>query len=201
MSRALYSALEWVTRFAYIQLLWITFTIFGAVILGLFPATIAMFSVIRQWLKGQTDLPILNTFLKYYKEEFWKSNRIGFFIYCIAFIFLFNIFFLYTNIGEILTWTSVPLIAGVFIFLLFLFYLFPTYVHFHIKGFQVLKYSFFTMLISPLQSFLIVVSLASFYFLTYLLPALFFIFGASFYAFITVHFAIQAFNKFDKQTT
>ncbi|PYZ96482.1 hypothetical protein CR205_12235 [Alteribacter lacisalsi] len=199
MSRALYSMAEWITRFAYINVLWMLFTLAGAVLFGLFPATIALFSIIRQWLKGETDLPVFRTFWKYYKTDFLKSNQLGIVIYLLSSIFIFNLFFLHASIGELFTWTSAPLLAGLLLFLLILSYLFPAYVHFDLPLFKTAKNAFLTMLVSPGHTLLMVISLGAFYVLVSVIPALGFIFGVSFSAFIMMRFAHHAFNRIQEK--
>ncbi|MEC0304686.1 DUF624 domain-containing protein, partial [Terribacillus saccharophilus] len=54
LSSSLYQLFEWITRFAYLNVLWILFTIAGGFIFGFFPSTIAMFTIIRDWLKGES---------------------------------------------------------------------------------------------------------------------------------------------------
>ncbi|MCL7749679.1 YesL family protein [Halalkalibacter alkaliphilus] len=197
MGRALYSMLEWITRFAYINVLWFFFTLAGGVILGLFPATIAMFSLIRQWLRGHSDMPIFPSFWRYYKKEFWKSNRLGLIIYLFSFVFGFNIIFLHANIGELITWTYVPLLAGLLLFILLIIYLFPTYVHYDLPVMQIIKNAFLTMLVSPIYSFFIMICLGASYIIVTVIPALALIFGASFFSFITLWFSLHAFSKIE----
>ncbi|TMW71025.1 YesL family protein [Alteribacter natronophilus] len=199
MSRTLYSMMEWITRFAYINVLWIVFTLAGAVLLGLFPATAAMFSVIRRWLMGDTDLPVFTTFWKYYKIEFLKSNQLGIVIYLLSSIFVFNLFFLHANIGELFTWTSAPLLAGLLLFLMILSYLFPAYVHFDLSLFKTAKNAFLTMLVSPGHTLLMLISLGAFYTLVSAVPALGFIFGVSYSGFIMMWFAHHAFNRIQEK--
>ena len=76
-SGALYRIMVWITRLAYLHLLWILFTLAGAVIFGLFPSTTAMFAIVRDWLNGKTDRNLFSIFWIYFKAEFWKSNRLG----------------------------------------------------------------------------------------------------------------------------
>ncbi|MCM3716390.1 DUF624 domain-containing protein [Alkalihalobacillus oceani] len=199
MGRALYSILEWITRFAYLNVLWIFFTLTGGIVVGLFPATVAMFSVIRQWLKGKSDQPVFHTFWQLYKQEFRKSNRLGIIIYLISFIFIFNLFFLQANIGELLIWTSAPLLGGMLLFILILFYLFPAYAHFDLPVFQLIRNAFLTMLVSPLHTLFIILGLGGFYLLATVIPALAVVFGASFYSFITMWVALDAFQRIHKK--
>ncbi|GAE29536.1 YesL family protein [Alkalihalobacillus hemicellulosilyticus] len=199
MDRALYRILEWITLFAYLNVIWICFTLAGGIVLGLFPATIAMFSIIRKWLQGDSDKPILATFWHYYKDEFWKSNRLGFLIYFVSLVVGFNSFFLYVNHDEQLSWALGPLLAGILLFFVFMFYIFPVYVHFDLNLFQIVKSAFQIMLISPVQTLFIIVSLGAFYLIITVIPAVGVIFGASFYSLITLLFALNAFQKIQEK--
>ena len=79
-SSAFYSFFEWVTKLALLNLLWLLFSLVGGILLGIFPSTLAMFAVIRQWLQGDTQLSIRKSFWRYYKADFWKGNALGAFL-------------------------------------------------------------------------------------------------------------------------
>src|SRR5690625_7635570 len=68
----------WVVRLVYVNLLWILFTVIGLGVLGIMPATAAMFAVVRKWLRGEDDFPIFTTYKDAYKEEFLKANLLGY---------------------------------------------------------------------------------------------------------------------------
>lgn len=191
----IYHVTEWITRFAYLNLLWVSFTLIGGVLFGLFPATIAMFAVTRQWLKGNTDKPILQSFWQYYRKDFLKSNLLGLFIVIIAIIIIADILYIKANNNEVLTWTYIPLFAFMLLFLMFLFYIFPTFVHYELKVEQVIKNATLIMLINPIHTLLIFLCLVPLFFIMKTLPALLFICGGSSYAFITMWISLQAFNK------
>lgn len=78
--RGFYSISEWVLRFAYVNVLWISFNLLGLIVFGFFPATIAMFTVVRKWVLKETDISVFNTFWFAYKKEFFKGNFLGFII-------------------------------------------------------------------------------------------------------------------------
>ncbi|WP_138419071.1 YesL family protein [Aquibacillus sediminis] len=198
-NNVIYNILEWINRFAYINLLWILFTILGAGILGFYPSTTAMFSIVRTWLQGNKDVPVFKTFSNYFKRDFFKSNLLGLFITFIIVLLAIDIFYIQVNIDQQLTWTYIPLFAFMLFFILFLFYIFPTFVHYDVKLTQIIKNAFLIMLISPIQSFFIILSLGSIYFVMRALPALFFIFGGSTYAFITMWLAMHTFNRVAKK--
>lgn len=196
-SGVIYSGLEWITRFAYINILWVLFTLMGGVIFGFFPSTIAMFSIIRKWIKGNPDIPIMKSFWEFFKKDFWKSNLLGLFMIAIIAIIGLDLIFITTNNGPSLI--NIPLFAFMLIFLLFAFYIFPTFVHYDVKVLQVIKNAFLIMLINPMNSALILISLTSIYFIMRAIPALAFIFGGSTYAFLTMWFCYHAFKKVEKK--
>ncbi|SFB00562.1 Uncharacterized membrane protein YesL [Lentibacillus halodurans] len=195
----LYRIMEWITRFAYVQLLWICFTFFGFVILGFFPSTAAMFAVVRDWIRGKTDIRIFKTYWNYFKTDFFKANLFGIPIISITLLIGINVYYIQIDISEHLTWTYIPLFAFMFLFTLLLFYLFPVFVHYDLKIFKVIKNTFLIMLISPIHSLLIVISLVSLFWLMKSIPALAFIFGGSIYAFITMWLSMHAFRSIERK--
>lgn len=194
---AIYSVLEWITRFAYVNLLWVVFSLMGGIIFGFFPATIAMFTIIRKWIKGNPDIPIMKSFWEFFKKDFWKSNLLGLFMIGIIAIVGLDLFYIQSNSG--LSLVNIPLFAFMLIFLIVAFYIFPTFVHYDIKVLQVIKNAFLIMLINPINSALMLISLTSIYFIVRAIPALGFIFGGSMYAFITMWFCYNAFMKVEKK--
>ncbi|WP_077325527.1 YesL family protein [Virgibacillus siamensis] len=198
-STFIFNVMEWITRFAYVNLLWITFTLTGGVIFGVFPATTAMFAVIRKWLTGNTEIPVFKTFWNYFKHDFVKSNILGVFIIGIAVLIGLDFVFMQVNVNDLLRLMYLPLSVFMFLFLLFLFYIFPAFVHYDLKLGKIIRNTFLIMLISPLHSLLIFICLVSICFIMAELPALAFIFGASTYAFITMWLCLNAFTKIEKK--
>ncbi|MBU8791417.1 DUF624 domain-containing protein [Oceanobacillus caeni] len=192
---AIYTILEWITKFAYVNLLWILFTLVGGVIFGFYPSTIAMFAIVRDWLRGNPDLPVFKTFWKYFKRDFIKSNILGILLDLIIILIGLDLFYIKSNNNDLLSFTYIPLFAFMLIFLLFIFYLFPAFVHFQLKIPKLIKNSFLIMLISPLYTFLIVICLVSVYFIMRAIPALFFIFGGTTFAFFTTWLCLYAFDR------
>ena len=165
------------------------------VLFGFFPATIAMFAITREWLRGKPEKPIFKSFWEYYRKDFLKSNLLGLFIVIVGSIIAADIIYIQSNNNESLTWTYIPLFAFMLVFIMLLFYIFPTFVHYDIKVGQVIKNALLIMLINPINTFLIFLCLVPLFFIMKTLPALAFIFGGSSYAFITMWISLQAFNK------
>src|SRR5699024_5275314 len=121
------------------------------------------------------------------------SNLLGIFINILIALIAVDIF--YITLNEQLTWTHIPLFAFTLVVILFLFYVFPSFVHFDLKVIPLIKNAFLIMIISPSYSFLIIVSFVSVYFIMKFIPALFFIFGGITYAFITTWLGLHTFNN------
>jgi len=154
-----------------------------------------MFAVNRDWLKGNTDKPIFKSFWEYYQKDFLKSNLLGLFIVIVGIIIAADIIYIQANNNVFLNWTYIPLFAFMLLFIMLLFYIFPTFVHYEIKVGQVIKNASLIMLINPINTFLIFLCLVPLFFIMKTLPALAFIFGGSLYAFITMWISLQAFKK------
>jgi len=195
----LYRIMEWIMRFAYIQLLWGGFTLIGLVILGFFPSTVAMFAIIRDWLRGKTDIRIFPAYWQYFKTDFIKANLIGIPVIAVMLLIGINIFYIQTDMTDYLSWTYIPLFAFMLLILLCLFYLFPVFVHYDLKIPGVMKNTLLIMLVSPVHTFLMIICLTALFFVMRTLPALAFIFGGSTYAFITMWLSLHAFNRVERK--
>ncbi|MEJ1715142.1 YesL family protein, partial [Escherichia coli] len=53
----------------------------------LFPAISALFNVVRKWVMGDSDVPILRTFFKGYKDNY-KQSMIGGIFYTLLFVIM-----------------------------------------------------------------------------------------------------------------
>lgn len=136
-------AFEWVWRIVSVNLGWIAFTILGLGIFGFFPASVALFTIVRKWLKKDMDMPVWKTFATVYFKEWKRTNGIALIYYAIG-------MFLFIDIRIVM-----DLMNGMFsIFLLvFLYivsclvllsvgYFFAIYVHYQLSIKDYIKQSF-----------------------------------------------------------
>ena len=195
LGSSLYMMLEWITRFAYLHLLWVLFTLAGVVILGIYPSTTAAFAIMRKWLHGESDLPVFKTFWTYYRNEFWKSNHLGLYITIILFVILVDLFYITSMVESSFSWISVPLLAGMLFFSFLLLYIFPVFVQFDQSVLMTIRTAFLLMLISPIQIFMVMICLLAIAVIAWFFPAIGFIFGISLYAFVSVWVAGYSFKR------
>lgn len=193
--QALNRVLEWIMKMAYLNVLWIGFTIFGLIAGGVFPSTTATFSVMRKWLLGDTDIPVFKTFWHTYKSSFLKSNLLGYVLLLFGFILYIDIRIFNESPNTIINLLAIPVVGISIIFILTMFYIFPTFVHYEIKLVQVIKNSFLIMIINPLPTIIMLIGISGISFIFMKLQGLIPIFGISILAFVITMPAVHAFNK------
>ncbi|WP_026692545.1 YesL family protein [Peribacillus kribbensis] len=194
----LFALTEWITRFAYVNLLWIGFSIIGLVLLGFFPATAAMFTVIRKWMMGERDIPVYKTFLGAYKGEFLRSNGLGFILVLASGLIMADLYFMKNN-TQIASIFHIPLYLFMIAVILTSLYAFPVFVHYNVKSFQIIKNAFFIMLINPIHNIIMLLGLTAIYFIVKTLPGLLFFFGGSIAASIIMSSCYLAFQRVESK--
>src|SRR3954451_14875416 len=81
---------EWIYRLIVLNFLWMGFTLLGLGVLGIFPATSALFSVLRKWLMNKKKVKIATDFYHFYRKDFLKSNALGYILSLIAVVIWFD---------------------------------------------------------------------------------------------------------------
>lgn len=183
---------------AYINLLWIFFTLVGLIAFGFFPATAAMFAVVRKLIRDEEKFKILPTFWTLFRADFLKTNGFGLIFLVISYCFYFNFSFLQLNSGEL------QFLFPVLIFILIssiitLFFFFPVYVHFNLKFFQYLKQSFLIAITSPIEVITIGALAGSIYFVTTLFPGIIPLFTGSVFAYVATLISFRSFARIEKK--
>ncbi|MBP1948445.1 YesL family protein [Virgibacillus litoralis] len=188
----------WMIKLAYINLLWILFTIGGLVIFGLFPATVAMFTVVRKWMRKESNFKIFPAFWTVFRTDFIKANGLGLLFITVGYILYYDFTFLQVNDGKL------AYLLPVFIFILIsyavtLLFFFPVFVHFDLKFFQYIKQSFLVAITSPIETILSAVSIVLLYFAITLLPGIIPLFSGSLLAIAMTWTSFRAFRKIERR--
>ena len=186
-----------ILRLAYINILWLLFSIIGLGIFGLFPATTAMFAVTRKFIIGEKNFKTLPAFWKYFKQDFIKANGFGLIILITIYLLYFDFKFVEQSNGFQFL---VPILLLIFIsFIVTLIFLFPVYSHFKLRFFQYIKQSFFIAITSPIELFAIGVSAVVIYFAMTLFPGAIPLFSGSVFAYISTILSFRAFERIEKK--
>ena len=190
-----YDLLEWISRLAFLNILWIFFTLVGFLFLGFFPATVAMFAVVRKWMLKKDDLAIFSTFWSVYKREFWKSNLLGLIISLISLVLYIDFAFIQHSSNSFVSIFYVPLFIITMIFICMLFYMIPIFVHFDLTLSQVFKSSFFVMIMYPLSTLYMLVGSFGICFILSYAPPICLLYSGNLLALFIMKPAWRAFEK------
>lgn len=195
---ALLRAGEWVLRLAYLNLLWILFTLLGAGILGLFPATAAVFSVIR---KGMTDdgktLPVFRAYWTFYRAD-WLPMNVLMLIFAVmgwGLILDFRLVRGWAGTGQ--PWVVFFLAFAFSVYLLSLMHLFPLYAHYRLKLHEYVLQSFRVTLCRPLGSLLTGGAVLLTYTVMLWLPGTLPVFAISLPAAVVMALSLRLFRSID----
>ncbi|WP_251551556.1 YesL family protein [Neobacillus muris] len=181
-----------VLKLFYIQILWLLFTLLGFILLGAGPSTYAMFTVMRQWIRGNTDLPIFKTFLQAYKMGFKESAGFGILYLAAGTIIYVDLLYVHSQLLR-----GLLIIIG-FIYLISLTYIFPILVHYDWKGIMLKMKCSVLFGISHLQYTLILfVALAAVYFVLLRYPGTLAFFGVSAGSYMIMWMTNQVFKRIE----
>ncbi|WP_256941198.1 YesL family protein [Bacillus sp. EAC] len=195
----LFTVCEWIMRFAYVNLLWFLFSIAGLIIFGIFPATVALFTIVRKWIQKETDFPIWQTFLSVYLNEFKNSNRLGLILISCGTFLVFDAFFIQTLEGAFQLVLQVPLLIISAVYLMVLLYIFPVYVHYEFKLIEYLKNAFFLSIYHFHMTLLMLISVAAILFLLLYQPGLTPFFSIVSVAWVLMFCGIYSFNRIESR--
>lgn len=186
-----------IINLAYINILWILFSIVGLGVFGLFPATTAMFAIIRKLIIGEKNFKISPTFWGYFKQDFIKANGFGIIILITIYILYFDFKFVeQSNNFQFL----IPILLFILIsFIVTVIFLFPVYSHFRLRFFQYIKQSFLIAITSPFELIAIGASAVAIYFAMTIFPGAIPLFSGSVFAYISTTLSFKAFDRIKKK--
>jgi uncharacterized membrane protein YesL len=186
---ALYRTCTWIYNFAFLNLL---FLISCIPIITIFPASAAMFGVVRQMVK-KNDISIFTKYRTYFVENFKQSFIIGLFATVIG-LFLYADFRIIGQIHSSLSpIISVCLLILSFYFMLTLLSVFPLMVNAYYTTKQLLTNAFKFSMYKPHLTLLNLIALVVFFYVSLRFTFLLFFFTSSVSAYITYWFAERKF--------
>lgn len=183
-------------KLIYLNFIWLFFSAIGLFAFGIFPATIALFTVMRQWQLG-IEKPIVATFWLTYKKEWLRGNGYALISYVVLAILAADFYMIYTV--ESLRLLLIPTIIIAFLIIGTLFFFFPVYVHFQLSFWQYIKQAFLFTLISPLTVIYNCLVIAALYGLFNILPGAIPMFVASVICYCAMKLSLRIFNKVTDQ--
>ena len=179
-----------------LNILWILFSFLGLFIVGFFPATAALFAVLKQMIMEDEDIAVFKLFFKKFKSEFVMSNLIGYITLIFGVVLYLDIRVLQQlDSGFLqLALASATVVISI-VYLLTLLYIFPIFVHFDMKLWQYPKHALILAIAKPFHTIFLLVLLALVVMLYMIIPALIFVFGMSLVAYVMTKIASYSFPR------
>lgn len=190
--------LEWAMRLAYVNILWVGGSLLGLGVAGIFPATIAMFAIIRKWLRKDEEPKTASHFWKIYKSEFVKGNSFGYCWVIIGFILSFDLSFFrgFSNLPGLI-FTYITFLIGA-IYVCSLLFAFPVYVHYDERIFKTMKNAILLTLSRPLFAIVLAVAFYIPYYVVFKVPGLLPFYGGSLIAYSLLILSLKIFDNLEQ---
>ncbi|MGP4038733.1 YesL family protein [Gracilibacillus sp. D59] len=209
---------EWITRLFSANLMWLLFNlpvillsvnvtfadnrqeITSIIVLLLmiapfitFPATIALFAVVRRWAMDDITIPVFKSYIAYFKEHYKASIVAGFIIEIFWIIYAVDYYYFTSNISASLSLFFI--ILGVVFLMITLFFI-CSLVHYDLKIINLIKNAIIMIITNPFLTVSIGVFNLSIIYISFLYaPYLLLFFLGSSIAFVTFSGFYKIFRK------
>lgn len=187
--------LRTVTRFAGLNLTWLLFVVLGFGVLGLFPATVALFHRARLWVLGDQEEPMLRDFWYQYKKRFLSANLAGWSFTIIGGLLYLNFEVIQAAEGAVPLYMVLPFIALVTLFVLFASAILPVLLHCAESPRDALKKTLYFVLGRLPLALLLPTVVWAVAWLCLVLPAFFLFFSGSVTAYVLMWLFVRSFDK------
>ncbi|WP_078596190.1 YesL family protein [Evansella clarkii] len=197
MGKMIFQLAELIYKFVALNLLWLLFTIAGLGVFGVMPSTVALFAIIREWIKGDKDIPLFASYYKFYKGDFIRSNVLGIFFLVIFYILYVNFTFVsyfYAESIQIFIYIVIFFFAAVA--LMTYLNLFSIFAHFKYKTWQYIKASVGLVFLHPGKTLLQLLWVIAYLIIAVNFPRTFMVIGVSVFAYILMAINYTTFKKY-----
>jgi uncharacterized membrane protein YesL len=185
-------------RLAYLNILWLGFSVIGLIIFGFFPATAAMFTIVREWMNGEKHVRIFHTFWGIFRNDFFVLNGFSLLFFGVGYFLYYDLLFLQLNSGKLQF--LYPVILFILIaYIITLLFFFPIFVHFRLMFYQYIKQSFLIAITSPFEVIQMIISVIILYLMVTWLPGMIPLFPGSLLAFAMTWTSRKAFVKVERR--
>ncbi|PWU70151.1 YesL family protein [Gracilibacillus dipsosauri] len=173
-------------QLVYLNLLWFLFTIFGLIVFGIVPATLAVCKV-QQHLLTEKHVPsIWRLFWRSYRSHFVKVNQLAIVLGLIGFVIYFDMQFFMNQDSLFGYIISVGMYIMSVWFMITLLYIIPTYLRYQLSLFGYMKYAFIVGMLNPIKTIGFAIALIGVIYVSLAFPQLLFSIGVSLTFFIVM---------------
>ncbi|MBP1969284.1 putative membrane protein YesL [Virgibacillus natechei] len=192
--------MHWVTKLAFLNFLWIVFSIFGLFVAGVFPATVATLNISRKWIGGQQDIKIWKSFKSIYRQEFISANLLGWLFALIGLVLYFNYRLLAASQGEVIFIVPFAFYIVIFMYILTVIWTFPLLAYYQASIMRHLKNALVIGLTKIHISIAKVIVIFSVLYLSLELPVLIPFYTFSICSLVWIWLSMHVFSKLDNRS-
>ncbi|MBU9711172.1 YesL family protein [Evansella tamaricis] len=190
---------EWIMWIAYINILWLLFTVLGGVLFGAVPATIAMLTVYRKLFMKEMNSSIFHSFYTTFKKEFIIGNGFAGILLFAGLLFYSYVLFLSVAEGFLFYFfTTLVLLLAIISIITFLFLL-PVYVHYELTFLRYFKQAFLIGILNPLLTFSMICILGMIIALYLSVPSMIVFLGVGMLGLVNMKFAMFSFERLEEK--
>lgn len=162
-----------------------------------FPATSALFTVVRKWVMGNTDVSTFKTFFQGYKENYLKS-MLGGLIYTLLIVIMYVDVTVYMGMGNLRILGIVMLVLMILMFIS-MFNFFSIVVHYQMTFKQVITNAMLLTVARPIRVFTTLILAAVLMYIGLRYPALYFVCIPALIAMVAFFNFYATYNKLQLQ--
>ncbi|NHC40527.1 DUF624 domain-containing protein [Bacillus sp. MM2020_1] len=175
LNNRLYTTLNTIVDLFLLNLLWVMTML---PLITFFPATVAMFGVVRKRILQKETEGIVKSFFKIFKENFKQSFILSIFWSVLALFLFLDYRLIQPGDSVVQLLLYIVLIIGILLFSSISIYLFPIIVHFELSWKHVIRNAFLFSLMNPVLTILLLIIVGAGTALFYFYPATIFIIGS-----------------------
>jgi uncharacterized membrane protein YesL len=151
MVQRIFIMMDWLMRLAYLNIVWIFFSL---PIITVIPSTFAMFAVIKKWEEEDKDIPVFTTFRTEFVRNFWKSYQLGLFYIFVGTLLYLDYIVIYEQEGSIILIIRYALTVLSILFISTVFYSIPIQLRYEYPWYKTLLFSLMLVIRQPVITIL-----------------------------------------------
>lgn len=190
-------AFSFISKFALLNIIWLGLTIAGAGVLGFFPATVALFSITRRWVRSDNQGKVGRPFWEIYKAQFFRANLYGWLSLIVGGVLYLNFHAIQAANGETPFLVVIAYLLVVTLYFLVMVTILPVSLHFEGGLLQTLKHTFQFIFGKIHLSLLFAVLIWAGVYLSLSFPAAILFFSGSVLAYMLMWFFNRAVQKLE----
>lgn len=187
-----------ILKMAWLNFLWLLFSLIGLVVVGVFPATTAAIGVARKWIQKE-EVSAFQIFKEIYKREFVKANIIGSILTGIGTLLFLNYHALLQLGDQIPVFVVFAYYFVVFLYGIVVIWIFPILSHYQTTVLQYFKHAFIIGIVKMPTTIMIGLSIFAILFISLELPSMLLFCTVSLIACLVAFLALRVFEAIDQQ--